>query len=128
MRKYMPGPHRQFLEEVDKTANIRDYVLHNSADVSLNQAFNHAIDMLSGFRDRHIKLVTRYIINPSRSPRPAESSKKSGTNIATISDKISAKTDDKGPGLYGTGGTQLIPFLRQTRNETAETGIFPDSA
>ncbi|TAQ88660.1 hypothetical protein B7494_g3032 [Chlorociboria aeruginascens] len=121
MRKYMPRPHAQFLEGIEKSANIRQYVLENTADVALNEAFNYAVDELALFRDRHLRLVTRYIVLPSRNPRPSESSKTSGMNIATASDKIAAKSDSSGPGLYGTGGTQLIPFLKQTRDNDRDS-------
>jgi indoleamine 2,3-dioxygenase len=125
----MPAPHARFLEEIDNTANIRAYVQNNTSDVALNEAFNHAVAMLAKFRDKHIRLVTRYIVNPARNPRATEAQlRNKGTNIATVSDKLAASQDSNGPGLSGTGGTQLIPFLKQTRTETSNAAILPEYA
>lgn len=136
MRNYMPGQHKDFLEAVTATTNIRSYVSSRPLEVSLNEAFNSAVAQLAGFRDKHIKLVTRYIVTPSRNPlkNASELHKSgSGTNIATASDKlvvdgkVKAAVEAQAPGLYGTGGTQLIPFLQQTRDETRDTAVFPSS-
>ena len=32
MRKYMPGPHRRFLEHMERISNIREYVTSNRSD------------------------------------------------------------------------------------------------
>jgi indoleamine 2,3-dioxygenase len=132
MRTYMPGPHAQFLEAVTSSTNIRAFVVSRPLEVSLGEAFNSAIAQLAGFRDKHIKLVT-----PSRNPLKNAAhthNSGSGTNIATASDKmgreggqVKAAVEAQAPGLYGTGGTQLIPFLQDTRNETRDTAVFPSS-
>ena len=129
MRKYMPGPHSRFLEDVSSIANLRSFVSSRQSEASLNNAFNGAVAMLADFRDKHIKLVTRYIIMPSRNPKKldaAKAQKMSGMNIATASSemsKVQALGMSQGMGLYGTGGTQLIPFLKQTRDETMNTAL-----
>ncbi|KAJ1901980.1 tryptophan 2,3- dioxygenase [Kickxella alabastrina] len=74
MRDYMPGGHRRFLEDLAATCRIREYVLLACSDqmlqaghdgdlqVSMRQAYNECIDLMKAFRDKHIMLVTRYII------------------------------------------------------------------
>ncbi|PHH92685.1 hypothetical protein CDD83_6103 [Cordyceps sp. RAO-2017] len=123
MRRYMPGPHARFLEDVSRVANIRDYVEGHQDDADLCLAYDACLAMLSAFRDKHIAIVTRYIINPSREARARSRSRsrepttRKRTNLATAS----SKAQERGP--KGTGGTALIPFLKQARDETGEPAV-----
>jgi indoleamine 2,3-dioxygenase len=119
MRSYMPGPHARFLNDLSLTANIRPFVLENPNNRPLSLAYDAALAMLRALRDKHITMVSRYIIVKSResrsherghSPRQAPPQK---INIAT-------STASK---MRGTGGTALIPFLKQARDETGEPAI-----
>ncbi|KAJ5593971.1 uncharacterized protein N7459_000179 [Penicillium hispanicum] len=120
MRAYMPGPHRRFLEQIDSIANIRAFVEARRADPALRLAYDACLSMLRAMRDKHIQIVSRYIIVQSRGARRASQSVVTGqpgaTNLATA-----APTDSKK--LRGTGGTALIPFLKQARDETGEPVI-----
>ncbi|SMQ53579.1 unnamed protein product [Zymoseptoria tritici ST99CH_3D7] len=124
MRDYMPGPHARFLDDIEAVANIRGYVDAHQENVELRDAYNAAVTTLSGFRDKHIQLVTRYIILPSRMPRlPKEGAVQSDrVDIASVSTKMASgapSTQD----LVGTGGTKLIPFLRTSRDETRDIAV-----
>ncbi|KAF1948511.1 indoleamine 2,3-dioxygenase beta type [Byssothecium circinans] len=119
MRRYMPGPHARFLDDVEAIANIRAYVDCHQDDDVLVTAFNNAVTALSKFRDTHIALVTRYIIIPSRMAKPAHSVKRKDIASASTKMALEAQTQE----LRGTGGTKLIPFLRTSRDETGETAI-----
>lgn len=121
MRTYMPGPHRRFLEHISTVANIREYVENRRSDKALCMAYDACLAMLRALRDKHIQMVSRYIIVKSReskgqsrsiSPRPAPA-----MNLANV------KHDGSGKKLRGTGGTALIPFLKQARDETGEPAI-----
>lgn len=120
MRGYMPGPHARFLDDVEAIANIRDYVDSHQDNIELVAAFNKAVVALSGFRDKHIALVTRYIIIPSRQAKPNNLVKR--RDIASASTKL-ASEKPRTQELVGTGGTTLIPFLRTSRDETSETKV-----
>jgi indoleamine 2,3-dioxygenase len=127
MRKYMPGPHRRFLEDVTLVANIRDYVEANTNIKELTLAYDACLAMLRAFRDKHINIVSRYIIIKSRESRslsrsgsPVETRKK--LDIATSS-RQGARDNSARKKLKGTGGTALIPFLKQARDETGEPAI-----
>ncbi|KAK4693934.1 indoleamine 2,3-dioxygenase, partial [Lecanoromycetidae sp. Uapishka_2] len=134
MRSYMPGLHRQFLHDVTSAANIREYVESHSSNRSLSVAFDACLAMLRSLRDKHIQLVSRYIIVKSRetrshsrslSPRSAPNNQPQPLNLASASKSVPNK-DDGRPGskkLRGTGGTALIPFLKQARDETGEPAI-----
>ncbi|KAF4125966.1 indoleamine 2,3-dioxygenase [Geosmithia morbida] len=121
MRRYMPGPHARFLEDVSRVANIREFV-EESRDTQLSVAYDACLAMLSAFRDKHIAIVTRYIITPSRQVRARSRSRspevaRQKNNIATAGHK------NQGQGQRGTGGTALIPFLKQARDETGNPAI-----
>ena len=102
MREYMPGPHRRFLEDLTRVSNIRDFVSSYPDSLEgerLREAFDACLVGLRRFRDIHIQIVSRYILAPSR--------------------KTTVKKASPG-GETGTGGTALIPFLKQVREETME--------
>lgn len=126
MRQYMPGPHARFLEQVTRVANLRTFVQEHSYDRALGLAFDACLAMLSAFRDKHIQIVSRYIIIQSAEAKknaknkPEEQSKKVNLAYRTkpSKDGKSRKEDHT-----GTGGTSLIPFLRQARDETGEPAV-----
>jgi indoleamine 2,3-dioxygenase len=122
MRGYMPGPHARFLDDVEAIANIREYVDHHQDNAELRTAFNDAVASLSGFRDKHIALVTRYIIIPSRMRKPETAVVR--RDIASASTKLVSE-EPQTQDLVGTGGTKLIPFLRTSRDETRDAAITP---
>jgi indoleamine 2,3-dioxygenase len=123
MRQYMPGPHARFLNDVSLVSNIREFVHDNQQDSQLSLAYDACLSMLSSFRDKHIAIVTRYIITPSREVRARSRSRspevtRQRLNLAVASRKESNRGDQK-----GTGGTALIPFLKQARDETGEPAV-----
>ncbi|PGH34550.1 indoleamine 2,3-dioxygenase [[Emmonsia] crescens] len=140
MRSYMPGPHRRFLEHVASVANLRDYVLEHSSDSALCAAYDSCLAMLRAMRDKHIQMVSRYIIIKARearihqgrsaSPRaaPGASGKARAVNLAhpvagNGSAVVKPASGSSSKSLRGTGGTALIPFLKQARDETGEPAV-----
>lgn len=140
MRRYMPGPHARFLSDVSAVANIREFVELHGGDAknrALGLAYDACLSMLSAMRDRHIAIVTRYIVVPSREDRARsrsrtpEATRRAVVNLATASRAADDKDKDKGKEkekekektLKGTGGTALIAFLKQARDETGEPAV-----
>ena len=135
MRSYMPGPHRRFLQDVSSVANIREYVQSHRSNRSLSIAYDACLAMLRSLRDKHIQMVSRYIIVKSResrshsrslSPRSAPNNQPLSLNLASASDHKYTGPDTlkaERKKLRGTGGTALIPFLKQARDETGEPAI-----
>lgn len=137
----MPGPHRRFLEQLSATANIRNFVGNNSSNRALTVAYDACLHMLRGFRDKHIQIVSRYIIIPAKESRksidnfrtpnyakPASDGPIVATNAITsyvppTKRRGLAQPRRKKSDLRGTGGTALIPFLKQARDETGEPSI-----
>ncbi|KAA8900842.1 hypothetical protein TRICI_006127 [Trichomonascus ciferrii] len=110
MRKYMPGPHRRFLEELDKVAEIRDYVVRESKNTpALALSYDACLAVLRAFRDKHIQIVSRFIVLQARQSQKSSATKRDGL-----------ASQNSGGGGRGTGGTALIPFLKQARDETGD--------
>ncbi|KAF3065200.1 Indoleamine 2,3-dioxygenase [Daldinia childiae] len=123
MRRYMPGPHARFLNDVGAVANIREFVESRAAsDRPLSIAYDACLAMLRAFRDIHIAIVTRYIVLPSRENR-ARSRSRSPEAIRNRVNLATASKNEKHKKVKGTGGTALIPFLKQARDETGEPSI-----
>ncbi|KAI0415210.1 Indoleamine 2,3-dioxygenase [Xylaria grammica] len=120
VRFYMPGPHRKFLAGVSQLDSIRDFVhstLSSPAYQPLRQSYRDATAAFGDFRQAHMQMVTRYIIVPSRKPAPSLSSSKNLATTSMYSDGGTVKE------LTGTGGTDLIPFLKSTRDDTYRAGL-----
>ncbi|QSL64346.1 hypothetical protein MERGE_001646 [Pneumocystis wakefieldiae] len=113
MREYMPGSHRRFLQDLEKIMNIRQFCLDNSNDSDVISAYNACVTGLKTLRDKHLQVVSRYIIIQSRAQHFGNKNyKKNSMNIGL------ARHVDEKVSLKGTGGTNLISFLKQFRNET----------
>lgn len=135
MRQYMPKDHARFLNDVEMVANIRDYVESRTDDPDLCLAYDACLAMLSAFRDKHIAIVTRFVVMKAREARARSRSRspvatRQRLNLATAS----SRSQQQGPrredpdgakksNLTGTGGTALLPFLKQARDETGEPAI-----
>ncbi|KAJ6780012.1 hypothetical protein PWT90_05528 [Aphanocladium album] len=117
VREYMPGPHRRFLVQIARMGSIRELAMvtpQTEAQQRLREAYTAATTALTAFRQKHISIVTRYIIIPSKQPWKGKMGRQ---NLASSSS--AAKDDEQ---LTGTGGTALVPFLKKARDETTEAG------
>jgi indoleamine 2,3-dioxygenase len=143
MRNYMPGPHRRFLERIGELTNIRDYATSLSASNDVRQAYSAVVMKLGAFRDKHIQIVSRYIITPATQHSQANlpdsgprrmnlatattiltsASSSSSSKSAEIHNRDRRRSEKE---LYGTGGTDLIPFLKTTRDETKAAALCVD--
>lgn len=142
VRDYMPGPHRRFLQHVGRQGSLRELAQQPATTEeqrAFAAAFTGATEALGRFRNKHIQIVTRYIVLPAKraamqsrsAPSSTSSSSTARHNLATSSAAASAGTgtgtgasSQDEPELKGTGGTTLIPFLKQARDETFEAGVL----
>lgn len=108
MREYMPKKHREFLEALEPyTFTIRDFV-KSQHDEELTLAYDACLAMLKSFRDKHIQIVTRFVV------LQAKKVNKMGSGTTLRSGLARKKQGEE----KGTGGTSLLPFLKQCRDET----------
>ena len=100
MWQYMPGQHRAFLQHVSTLRSLRKLVDAND-DADLRQSYERCLKELRSWRSAHIAVVSKYIVRPARQAANGD-----------------GDVDDADDALKGTGGSALIPFLKQTRDET----------
>lgn len=120
MKLYMPSPHRRFLSDLAQESSVlKKFVQLNSREYpELMLAYDACLAMLKAFRDKHIQIVTRYIILPPRSANlSSNKTLRAGLANATAAGPAKAASS-KEP--RGTGGTALLPFLKQCRDETGD--------
>lgn len=117
MQQYMPRHHRAFLQYLGTVEKpVRRLVIKYTSisfpmqdegklEAPLKRAYNDAVDALKRFRDAHIRIATLYIITQSKRQHP-----------------ISTETPNETKAV-GTGGTQLVPFLKGARDNTLRTTL-----
>lgn len=122
VRGYMPREHRRFLQWLGEWApgGARGVVMAAGEKgvgvAECREAFGAATGALAEFRGRHLRMVTRYIVVPAR--RAAM-----GGGGGGVRNLASRPSEGKGAdGLTGTGGTALLPFLKEARDETTRAG------
>ncbi|KIV88603.1 hypothetical protein PV10_08270 [Exophiala mesophila] len=120
MRNYMPRRHGEFLSYMTERGHVREYVDKQDLGSTIRSTYNAAVDALVAFRNVHIQIVARYIINPSRCPPSERILQRRSLNLATASSRAGEAGGLEKQQLAGTGGTMLIPFLKKTRDETGE--------
>ncbi|KAJ2928690.1 hypothetical protein H1R20_g8413, partial [Candolleomyces eurysporus] len=132
MQGYMPRHHRAFLNHLANTPRpLRDFVLTKSQEGGASgeeqksggdsdgqkvlEAYNGAVQALKVFRDKHMIIVALYIIGPARRT-PAGSVPSTGSSGTRASKEKEAKREP----LKGTGGTDLVKFLKSVRDQTKD--------
>ncbi|KAH6913615.1 hypothetical protein BKA70DRAFT_1370048 [Coprinopsis sp. MPI-PUGE-AT-0042] len=112
MLTYMPRNHRLFLKHLSASPRpLRDFVV-SSGDQELLETYNKTVLALKEFRDAHMIIATLYIVGPARRAAKAAAEALLGREIP----------ESREP-LKGTGGTDLVQFLKDTRNRTGATMI-----
>lgn len=105
MQRYMPSKHRSFLDHLAANPRpLREFVI-SAGNAGLEEVYNAAVIALKDFRDGHMIIATLYISGPAR--RAAQRADVTSGNCV----------------LKGTGGTDLVKFLKDTRNRTIEAII-----
>lgn len=115
MQSYMPRHHRAFLDHLKANPRpLRHIVMADNSTASIEEreiregikkAYNASVIAVKGFRDAHIRITTLYIVNQARRVH-SRSQYEHEDNEALIA--------------RGTGGTDLIPFLKGVRDKTTK--------
>jgi indoleamine 2,3-dioxygenase len=97
MRRYMPPPHRRFIEVLEGGPSLRQFILdHLRSHPGLAERYNECITALEAFRRHHSRIAVRYIAEQA------------------IGEEA------------GTGGSSFVRFLSKAREETQEHLIGQD--
>lgn len=117
MQSYMPRNHRLFLDHLKANPRpLRAFVV-DANDTELLSAYNQAVMSLKEFRDAHMIIATLYILGPARRAF------KLANDIAEHNSTTESKTPVGWTPVKGTGGTELVKFLKDTRTRTSESLI-----
>ncbi|KAM9670552.1 indoleamine 2,3-dioxygenase 1 [Dama dama] len=105
MRTYMPPAHQSFLLSLKSRLSVRDFVL-SKGNATLQETYDKCVQAMVSLRNYHLQIVTKYIIIPAsqQSQSKAESSEED------------LKAESK-----GTGGTNLMDFLKSVRGKTVKS-------
>jgi len=121
MRLYMPRHHRNFLTHLENNPRpLRQLVISVSSGAVdpdqtghvLVKAYNDTVIALKELRSTHMIIVTLFIIGPARHDR-----------LSPTSEDRLAFTRDGQLLVKGTGGTDMVRFLKGIRDQTGETLI-----
>jgi indoleamine 2,3-dioxygenase len=115
MQAYMPRHHRAFLVHLAASPTpLRTLVTTHAAEASdLVAAYNAAVSALKAFRDAHMRVVAIYIVGPARRAAGHEAKAREDAQ-----EKGRWLGIDQGEELKGTGGTELVRFLKGVRDRT----------
>lgn len=116
MIQYMPLAHRTFLLHLsDHPTPLRHVVLQRAeTHPELAAAYDEALAALRRFRDKHMRIVSRYIVMQARR-KPSER-----VQALLPREEVPNFDDDR---LRGTGGTPLIRFLKRCRDNTSRAMV-----
>lgn len=110
MQVYMPRHHRSFINHLKVVPRpIRKLVLQSGPDEPVRLAYNEAVTALQEFRSAHMRIATLYIITQSHR-RPT----------------VTVDAHREVEPAKGTGGTDLVPFLKSSRDDTVNTLLCPN--
>ena len=141
MRAYMPRHHRNFLRHLGAAPRPLRAAVACTDDAALTEAYNAAVDALRRFRDVHLRIVALYIVGPSHRgaytsatcPTPFAQVTTAAAEVCvgqkTIETVIGSGTEEVAAAaaaprlLRGTGGTDLIRFLKGVRDRTSEATL-----
>ncbi|XP_059141285.1 myoglobin-like [Physella acuta] len=103
MRMYMPTAHKRLIEDIENRKHKLRHLVTSSHVDSLTEAYNKSLSAVVKFRTGHLQLVTKYVLMPAR--------KLTQDNVENLD-------------LKGTGGTNLMPFLKGLKQDTLDATTF----
>uniref|UniRef100_A0A3P8SCU3 Indoleamine 2,3-dioxygenase 1 n=1 Tax=Amphiprion percula TaxID=161767 RepID=A0A3P8SCU3_AMPPE len=108
MRDYMPPAHRQLIETLSICPSLRDFILSRSSS-DLCQAYNSCVSALVDLRCYHLNTVTKYVIVAGNHARSM------GCPLRGVGTALNNT---------GTGGSNIMVFLKSVRNTTQKALIL----
>jgi indoleamine 2,3-dioxygenase len=123
MLQYMPLAHRTFLLHLSTHPTpIRQLViLHAKTHPKLAESYDTALDALKRFREKHMRVVSVFIVQQARR-KPSERIAKL-LGVEHDGDDGSVSVNVVVGELRGTGGSPLFKFLKRCRDNTMRARI-----
>lgn len=100
MRTYMPPAHQKFLLSLESKPSVREFVL-SERDDNLQKIYNKCVEAMVSLRQYHLNIVTRYIVIPANQSKKKQPSEEPSEEVNK-----------------GTGGTDVMKFLKSVKNTT----------
>lgn len=97
----MPPAHQNFLHSLELGPSVREFV-RSRGDARLQEIYNDCVKAMVSLRSYHLQIVAKYIVIPA-----SQQSKKNQTS-----------EEPPEEGNKGTGGTDLMHFLKSVRGTT----------
>ncbi|KAM0792788.1 hypothetical protein ACM66B_002557 [Microbotryomycetes sp. NB124-2] len=130
MSHYMPGFHRQFLQHLNSlhvpspsapfpVPSVRTLAQQNK--LALGQAYDTTVKAMKLFRDEHMRLATVFIISQARREPGRDTVFWPEWHVKELERQKTVVQEREQ--LRGTGGTDLVVFLKQCRDRTREALI-----
>lgn len=108
MRDYMPPAHRQLIETLSVCPSVRDFITTCSSS-DLCQTYNSCVSALVDLRSYHLNTVAKYVTVPGNHARSM------GCPLRGVGTALNNT---------GTGGSNLMVFLKSVRNTTQKALIL----
>ncbi|MEQ2258573.1 hypothetical protein XENORESO_021942 [Xenotaenia resolanae] len=108
MRDYMPPAHRHLIETLSVCPSLRDFIMTCSSS-DLCQGYNSCVSALVDLRSYHLNTVAKYVIVPGNRARSM------GCPLRGVGTALNTT---------GTGGSNLMVFLKSVRNTTQKALIL----
>jgi indoleamine 2,3-dioxygenase len=125
MLQYMPLPHRTFLLHLSTHPTpLRPLVIaHAQSHPQLAAAYDSALEALKRFREKHMRVVSMFIVQQARRKPSPRIRKILGQEVDEDEvEEVVGDIAEKGE-LRGTGGTPLFKFLKRCRDNTTKAMI-----
>lgn len=125
MKQYMPAPHRAFLTHLDEHPTpLRPLVeLCAESHPALAKAYDGALDALKRFREKHMRIVSMFIVQQARR-QPSERIRQ----LTGMDQEAQQVPEVKLEDMRGTGGSPLFKFLKRCRDNTTKAMIRPNGS
>ena len=124
IQRYMPGKHKEFIAYVKRNIRI-DQTVKKCDNAKMTNIFNDCLKKLEQFRQIHMGIVYKYIIRMAKkdAAKEKDEEKEKDEDKDKEKDKDEDKEKEKEKKEKGTGGTDLIPFLRGSIKETNQANL-----
>lgn len=128
MLQYMPLPHRTFLLHLSTHPTpLRPLVIaHAQSHPHLAAAYDSALEALKRFREKHMRVVSMFIVQQARRKASPRIRRLLGEEVGEDEEEeemaVAKEAGEKGE-LRGTGGTPLFKFLKRCRDNTTKAMI-----